>query len=131
MSHEEQPTVDHLGRPTNEAGEELRATGHDPTDRTFLESAASWFDERTGTAHLVRTTLRKVFPDHWSFLLGEVALFCFLILLATGTFLTFFFVPSRAAGHLRGPLCAAAGRLGLGGLRLRDAACRSRSGRGS
>ena len=62
--------------------------------RTFLESAASWFDERTGTAHLVRTTLRKVFPDHWSFLLGEVALFCFLILLATGTFLAFFFVPS-------------------------------------
>ena len=103
MSRGEQPTVDHLGRPTNEAGEELRATGHDPTDRTFLESAASWFDERTGTAHLVRTTLRKVFPDHWSFLLGEVALFCFLILLATGTFLTFFFVPSGQPVIYSGP----------------------------
>jgi ubiquinol-cytochrome c reductase cytochrome b subunit len=90
----DRPTVDHLGRPTNEAGAELRETGQDPSQRTFLESAAQWFDERTGTAHLVRTTLRKVFPDHWSFLLGEVALFCFVILLATGTFLTFFYVPS-------------------------------------
>jgi ubiquinol-cytochrome c reductase cytochrome b subunit len=55
-----------------------------------------WFDTRTGAAGLLRTGLRKVFPDHWSFLLGEVALFCFVILVATGTFLTFFYVPSAA-----------------------------------
>ncbi len=69
-----------------------------PTDPdlrpTELERLAGWLDERTGLAALDRTTLRKVFPDHWSFLLGEIALFCFLILLATGTFLAFFFVPS-------------------------------------
>jgi ubiquinol-cytochrome c reductase cytochrome b subunit len=53
-----------------------------------------WFDERTGAARVVRTAFRKVFPDHWSFLLGEIALFCFVILLATGTFLTFFYVPA-------------------------------------
>jgi ubiquinol-cytochrome c reductase cytochrome b subunit len=53
-------------------------------------------DSRTGAARVIRHGLRKVFPDHWSFLLGEVALFCFMILLATGTFLTFFYVPSSA-----------------------------------
>ena len=55
-----------------------------------------WLDSRTGVAQVIRHGLRKVFPDHWSFLLGEVALFCFIILLATGTFLTFFYVPSSA-----------------------------------
>jgi ubiquinol-cytochrome c reductase cytochrome b subunit len=38
--------------------------------------------------------MRKVFPDHWSFLLGEVALWSFVILLLTGTFLSLFFTPS-------------------------------------
>ena len=38
--------------------------------------------------------LNKVFPDHWSFMLGEIALYSFIILLLTGTFLTFFFDPS-------------------------------------
>jgi ubiquinol-cytochrome c reductase cytochrome b subunit len=55
-----------------------------------------WFDARTGVARVARAGLRKVFPDHWTFLLGEIALFCFVILLATGTFLTFFYVPSAA-----------------------------------
>ena len=38
--------------------------------------------------------MRKVFPDHWSFMLGEIALWSFVILLLTGTFLALFFVPS-------------------------------------
>jgi ubiquinol-cytochrome c reductase cytochrome b subunit len=38
--------------------------------------------------------MRKIFPDHWSFMLGEIALWSFVILLLTGTFLSFFFVPS-------------------------------------
>ena len=42
----------------------------------------------------VRALGRKVFPDHWSFLLGEVALYCFVVLLITGTFLTLFFQAS-------------------------------------
>ena len=33
-------------------------------------------------------SLRKIFPDHWSFMLGEIALYCFVILLLTGVFLT-------------------------------------------
>lgn len=53
-----------------------------------------WLDERLDAASFARRQLRKAFPDHWSFLVGEVALYSFLILVLTGTFLTFFFVPS-------------------------------------
>ncbi|MEV6793281.1 ubiquinol-cytochrome c reductase cytochrome b subunit [Streptomyces sp. NPDC051320] len=35
--------------------------------------------------------LRKAFPDHWSFLLGEIALYSFMVLVVTGVYLTFFF----------------------------------------
>jgi ubiquinol-cytochrome c reductase cytochrome b subunit len=52
-----------------------------------------WLDERLGAESWARKALRKVFPDHWSFLLGEIALFCFVILLATGVFLTLFYRP--------------------------------------
>ncbi len=44
----------------------------------------------------MKTQLRKVFPDHWSFMLGEIALWSFVILLLTGTFLTLWFDPSMA-----------------------------------
>ncbi len=55
---------------------------------------AGWADERLGLAALGRANLRKIFPDHWSFLLGEIALYSFVILLATGVFLTLWYVPS-------------------------------------
>ncbi|GAA2100700.1 cytochrome bc complex cytochrome b subunit [Microlunatus panaciterrae] len=57
---------------------------------------AKWADDRLGLAALGRKNLRKVFPDHWSFLLGEVALYSFIILLLTGVFLTIWFKPSMA-----------------------------------
>ena len=69
-----------------------------------------WLDERTGIAHVLRTGLRKVFPDHWTFLLGEIALFSFVILVATGTFLTFFYVPSAAGVTYTGPYAPLNGR---------------------
>ena len=53
-----------------------------------------WFDDRLGASGFVRTALNKVFPDHWSFMLGEIALYSFLLLLLTGVYLTFFFEPS-------------------------------------
>src|SRR5215212_6498991 len=56
-----------------------------------------WIDDRLGAAKGVRSALDKVFPDHWSFMLGEVALYCFIILVGTGVFLTFFYDPSTAA----------------------------------
>ncbi|MGH2749885.1 MAG: cytochrome bc1 complex cytochrome b subunit [Actinomycetota bacterium] len=55
-----------------------------------------WVDERLGAAHWARKGLKKIFPDHWSFLLGEIALFCFVILVATGTYLTLFYRPDAA-----------------------------------
>lgn len=56
--------------------------------------AASGADERLTIAAPLRRTLNKVFPDHWSFLLGEIALYSFVILLLTGTYLTFWYDPS-------------------------------------
>src|SRR5215207_2210789 len=60
----------------------------------MVERSLKYMDERLGTASLARTALRKVFPDHWSFLLGEIALFALVVLIFTGTFLTFFYTPS-------------------------------------
>src|SRR5918997_2901280 len=57
---------------------------------------ARWADERIGLAGLTRPFLRKVFPDHWSFLLGEIALYSFIVLLLSGVFLTIWFKPSMA-----------------------------------
>jgi ubiquinol-cytochrome c reductase cytochrome b subunit len=56
--------------------------------------AARWLDRRLGAADFMRGALNKVFPDHWSFMIGELALYCFVVLLATGVYLTFFFHPS-------------------------------------
>ncbi|CCG03018.1 cytochrome b [Blastococcus saxobsidens] len=61
---------------------------------TKLGKAAYEIDDRLIVAGPVRRTLNKVFPDHWSFLLGEIALYCFIILLLSGTYLTFFFQAS-------------------------------------
>jgi ubiquinol-cytochrome c reductase cytochrome b subunit len=57
-------------------------------------NVANYVDERTGAAAWMKKNLQKVFPDHWSFMLGEIALYSFVILLLSGTFLTFWFDPS-------------------------------------
>jgi ubiquinol-cytochrome c reductase cytochrome b subunit len=57
-------------------------------------AVGSWVDERTGIAKAGAFLLKKVFPDHWSFMLGEVAMYSMIICLLTGVFLTFWFVPS-------------------------------------
>ena len=59
-------------------------------------AAATWADDRLGLASAGKKQLRKVFPDHWSFMLGEVALWSFVVLLLTGVFLTLWFRPSMA-----------------------------------
>jgi ubiquinol-cytochrome c reductase cytochrome b subunit len=55
-----------------------------------------YLDDRLGIAGLGRPFLRKVFPDHWSFLLGEIALYSFIVLILSGIFLTIWFKPSMA-----------------------------------
>jgi ubiquinol-cytochrome c reductase cytochrome b subunit len=62
-----------------------------------------WLDDRLGTASFARKALRKAFPDHWAFMLGEVAMYCYLILVATGVYLTFFFTPSGNDVVYNGP----------------------------
>ena len=63
--------------------------------------AANYVDDRTSLSGLVKELGRKIFPDHWSFMLGEVALYSFIVILLTGTFLTFFFQASMAEVDLR------------------------------
>ncbi|KAB2346797.1 cytochrome bc1 complex cytochrome b subunit [Actinomadura rudentiformis] len=58
--------------------------------------AAEALDQRLGGAAFARRAIRKAFPDHWSFMLGEIALYSFVVLLLSGVFLTFFFKPSMA-----------------------------------
>lgn len=76
---------------------------------TELDRLVDWLDARTGMVRYGRTALRKVFPDHWTFLLGEVALFSFVVLVATGTFLTFFYVPDARPVTYGGPYAPLAG----------------------
>jgi ubiquinol-cytochrome c reductase cytochrome b subunit len=70
---------------------------------TELERLGTWFDSRTGAGRATRAAMRKVFPDHWSFLIGEVALFCLVVLVATGTFLTFFYTADARPTIYAGP----------------------------
>ncbi|WP_217136988.1 ubiquinol-cytochrome c reductase cytochrome b subunit [Streptomyces sp. AC558_RSS880] len=58
------------------------------------EKLAQWAESRLGYRRVVRSARRLVFPDHWSFMLGEIALYSFVILLVTGVYLSFYFHPS-------------------------------------
>jgi ubiquinol-cytochrome c reductase cytochrome b subunit len=81
-------------------------SGQVPTDRvvagrrsaplTRRGRAGAFFDDRLKLARAARPFLNKVFPDHWTFMMGEIALYSFIVLLLTGTYLTFFFDPSSA-----------------------------------
>jgi ubiquinol-cytochrome c reductase cytochrome b subunit len=59
-----------------------------------LERVGRWFDRRLGASRFAHTSLKKPFPDHWSFLLGEIAMYAFAVLVLTGIFLALFFEPS-------------------------------------
>ena len=73
-----------------------------PEKRGRAGAIATWADDRLGLATLARKNLRKVFPDHWSFMLGEIALWSFVVLLLTGVFLTFWFTPSMSESVYQG-----------------------------
>jgi ubiquinol-cytochrome c reductase cytochrome b subunit len=60
------------------------------------EEAVRVLDERLGASPSLRKALRYVFPEHWSFLLGEIALYSFMVLIGTGIFLACFFSPDVA-----------------------------------
>ncbi len=73
-----------------------------PDGLRVAEGPARFLDERLGIAKIAKGSLRKVFPDHWSFMLGEVALYSFVILLLSGVYLTLFFRPSLQEGPYLG-----------------------------
>lgn len=87
---------------TNRPADALRA-GDAPTEAPPSAAArrvggvAGWIDDRTGVSKPTGYLMRKVFPEHWSFMLGEIAMYSLIICLLTGAFLTFWFIPS--AGH--------------------------------
>ncbi|MEU3564210.1 cytochrome bc complex cytochrome b subunit [Kitasatospora sp. NPDC006786] len=70
----------------------MTSTRADPANKA--EALADWTDGRLGIYSLAKSNLRKIFPDHWSFMLGEIALYTFVIIILTGVWLTMFFTPS-------------------------------------
>ena len=71
-----------------------------------------WIDQRTTGGGFVKFIARKIFPDHWSFMFGEVALYSFVILIISGVFLTMFFDPSMEEVIYNGPYTALQGEIG-------------------
>ncbi|MBW3602253.1 MAG: ubiquinol-cytochrome c reductase cytochrome b subunit [Actinobacteria bacterium] len=67
----------------------------DHTD-TPIGRLARWFDVRLGAAEFTTSKLNYVFPKHFTFLFGEIALYAFVVLVATGVFLALFYSPSEA-----------------------------------
>jgi ubiquinol-cytochrome c reductase cytochrome b subunit len=55
---------------------------------------ARWLDDRLRLSAALKSGANHVFPKHWSFMIGEIALYCFVVLVLTGTFLALFFEPS-------------------------------------
>ncbi|MGC5169691.1 cytochrome b [Micromonospora sp. DT81.3] len=73
-----------------------------PLGGRFVGAASNYIDERTSLSGFVKELGRKIFPDHWSFMLGEIALWSFVVVLLSGTFLTFFFQASMVETHYTG-----------------------------
>ncbi|MEW1908928.1 cytochrome bc complex cytochrome b subunit [Kitasatospora sp. NPDC085895] len=80
-----------------------------------FEAAADWTDGRLGIYTLAKSNLRKIFPDHWSFMLGEICLYTFIIIILTGVYLTLFFKPSMAETVYHGSYAP------LNGIRMSEA----------
>ncbi|MFC7639278.1 cytochrome bc complex cytochrome b subunit [Streptomyces thermogriseus] len=84
-----------------------RARGKAPAGERF----ADWADGRLGIYSLAKANMRKIFPDHWSFMLGEVCLYSFIIIILTGVYLTLFFDPSMSEVVYRGSYVPLQGQL--------------------
>ena len=75
------------------------------------EKIADWADGRLGIYSLAKANMRKIFPDHWSFMLGEVCLYSFVIIILTGVYLTLFFHPSMNEVEYHGSYVPLQGQL--------------------
>ncbi|MEU8756140.1 ubiquinol-cytochrome c reductase cytochrome b subunit [Streptomyces sp. WAC 01325] len=86
---------------------ESRSRGKAPAG----ERVADWADGRLGIYSLAKANMRKIFPDHWSFMLGEVCLYSFIIIILTGVYLTLFFHPSMNEVEYHGSYVPLQGQL--------------------
>ena len=68
-----------------------------------LQRAVRWNEQRVGAAKGIKAAMRYVFPDHWSFLLGEIALYSFMVLIGTGIFLALYYSPGDSQVIYHGP----------------------------
>jgi ubiquinol-cytochrome c reductase cytochrome b subunit len=75
------------------------------------KSVMDTVDERFGSSKFLTSVLDKIFPDHWSFMVGEIAMDSLILLIVTGVYLTFYYVPSQTdvvyaptSGHVYAPL---------------------------
>jgi ubiquinol-cytochrome c reductase cytochrome b subunit len=75
-----------------------------------IQDPVRFIDERTAASPLLRKGLRYLFPDHWSFLLGEVAAYAFIVLIATGIYLALFYNDSTATTVYHGPYAPLVGQ---------------------
>ncbi|WP_418956627.1 cytochrome b [Streptomyces tritici] len=75
------------------------------------ERVADWADGRLGIYTLAKANMRKIFPDHWSFMLGEICLYSFIIIILTGVYLTMFFHPSMNEVEYHGSYVPLQGQL--------------------
>ncbi|MBY6709232.1 cytochrome bc complex cytochrome b subunit [Rhodococcus sp. BP-241] len=73
-----------------------------PSIATLAAKQAEDVDSRYHLSAGMRRQINKVFPTHWSFLLGEIALYSFVILLLSGTYLTLFYDPSMTETTYQG-----------------------------
>jgi len=67
------------------------------------QQGLDWVDDRLGSSKWLRSAMDKIFPDHWSFMVGEIAMYSFVILVATGIYLAFFYKASDAMVVYHGP----------------------------
>ena len=87
---------------TSKIADTNRGTAATPKKPNKAGAAAGCADDRLKLGTLTKVFARKVFPDHWSFMLGEIALWSFVVLLLTGVFLTLWFVPSMSESTYQG-----------------------------
>ncbi|WP_159499592.1 cytochrome bc complex cytochrome b subunit [Microbacterium sp. 18062] len=102
MSTATHPTENVTQEPASGATTATADRDGKPLGGRFVGAAANYLDERTSLSGLVKELGRKIFPDHWSFMLGEIALWSFVVVLLSGTFLTFFFQASMVETHYYG-----------------------------
>ncbi|CAL9314854.1 cytochrome bc1 complex cytochrome b subunit [Streptomyces sp. SudanB182_2057] len=92
---------------TTAPNEQSRSRGKAPAG----ERVADWADGRLGIYSLAKANMRKIFPDHWSFMLGEVCMYSFIIIILTGVYLTLFFHPSMNEVEYHGSYVPMQGQL--------------------